>query len=48
MESDGLLLQLVQILKVNQVDWPGKARQHILYDVYQANLTKEGTVTQAV
>jgi len=29
------MLQLIQMLKVNQVDWPGKVRQHILYDVYQ-------------
>jgi len=29
------MLQLIQMLKVNQVDWPGKERQHILYEVYQ-------------
>ena len=34
-EADNCLLQLVQMLKVDQIDWPGKERQHILYDVYQ-------------
>lgn len=33
-QSNNCLLQLIQILKVNQVEWPGKERQNILYDVY--------------
>ncbi len=35
LEANDCLLQLIQILKVNQMNWPGKTRQHILYDLYQ-------------
>jgi hypothetical protein len=34
-EGNNCLLQLIQMLKVNQIDWPGKERQHILYEVYE-------------
>lgn len=34
LEANDCLLQLIQILKVNQMEWPGKSRQHILYDLY--------------
>lgn len=33
LEGNHCMLQLIQLLKVNQCEWPGKARQHVVYDI---------------
>lgn len=35
-ESNHVVFQLIQLMGINQTEWPGKERQKILYEVYDS------------